>query len=101
MIEHTSNATGSNKMNHNPAEGPDHLTTAERYDAAARQLRANLTWGVGQHLIHTDRRQCQTIVEFRGFHNHAETGKRMARVIFRPVAGPPFENSVDPAELRA
>ncbi len=88
-------------MNHNPAEGPDKLTTAERYDAAARQLQANLTYMVGQHLIHTDRRQCQTIVEFRGFHNHAETGEKVARIISRPVAGPPFESSVPLSELRA
>ena len=84
-------------MNHNPAEGPDHLTTAERYDAAAQRL----IYTQGQHLIHTDRRQCQTICEFRGFHNHADSGIRVARVIFRPAAGPPFETSVEISELSA
>ncbi len=59
-----------------------------------------MDYRVGQHLIHTDKRDCQSIVEFRGFHNHAETGETVARVIFRPI-GPPFEISVPLSELRA
>ena len=54
---------------------------------------------IGQRLTHTCSRTGIMPVEFRGFHQHAETGARVARVIFRPENGPPFEASVDPAEL--
>ena len=94
--------------NSNPAEGPDKLITAERYDAAARQLHRHLTheglpqYEQGKHLLHTCRRtHAITICEFRGFHNHAEDGHKVARVIFRPLSGPPFETSVEIDDLRA
>ncbi len=57
---------------------------------------------VGQALTHNcPRTKTTTPAEFRGYHYHAETGQRVARCIFRPADGPPFEASVDPAELSA
>jgi hypothetical protein len=38
-------------------------------------------------------------VEFRGWHDHAQTGERMARVIVRPAVGSPFETSVRAGEV--
>lgn len=56
-------------------------------------------WSVGDTLTHTDRYGEKAKVEFRGHHNSAETGEKMARVIFRPEQGMPFEMSVKPHEL--
>lgn len=55
---------------------------------------------VGDDLVYTGRGADPADgVEFRGYHTDPNTGRKAARVIFRPRSGPPFETSVDPADL--
>lgn len=53
-------------------------------------------FSVGDFLTHVSPHG-HTEVEFRGYHNHPETGQRLARVIFR--SGNYAEGSVDPSQL--
>jgi hypothetical protein len=53
---------------------------------------------VGDTLTYTGRAGSMP-AEFRGYHTDPGTGEKMARVIVRPISGPPFEASVKPSEL--
>lgn len=85
-------------------------TKRDREKRAAKEGGANSSssnvasvkpFSVGDQLKYTGRgAEPNETTEFRGFHNDPNTGEKMARVIFRPKSGPPFENSVKVSDLQ-